>query len=388
MAVNSKNHMKKKLKLFISVGEESADLHASRLCEALLHANPDIELFGFGGSKMKAAGVEILFPLPELALIGFAEVIKKLPKIFKIKKLAVKTWNEKKPDAILLVDFPGFHLRLAKQAHEMGIPVLYYIAPQVWAWREERVQSMKKTIDQLLVIFPFEERFFNKRGIQTKYVGHPLCERIVAHERMPQDTDILPEIPTIGLLPGSRNNELKYLLAVMIEAAKIVREIMPHVQFILPLAETLPEHILDQYNLPSWIEVCRDPTYERRKSLTFAWTCSGTATIENALLGIPMAVVFRTGKINIFLGRRFVRVPYIGMVNLIAQKGICPEFIQEQCQPKVLARNAEELLTNPVRYKEMKDDLQRVREKIGGKKTSELTAKEIISFLDKRECSS
>ncbi len=375
----------KKIKLFISVGEESAELHASRLCEELKNQCPGIELFGFGGNRMKDAGVEILYPLPDLALIGFVEVIKKLPQVARVKHLAEEIWNERKPDAILFVDFPGLHLRLAKRAHELGIPVLYYIAPQAWAWREGRVELMRRVIKKLMVIFPFEEAFFSERGVHTTYVGHPLAERFgVMEEEIPQDSysNAVPESPLIGLLPGSRRSELRYILPSLIQAAKRLRERNPRARFLFPLASSLPEDALKRFDLPSWIEIRRDPDYRLRKEITFAWTASGTATLENALLGIPMAVVYRTGPVNIFLGRRLVRAPYIGMVNLIAQKGICAEFIQEQCHPESLARHTQTILSSPSRYQEMKDDLKTVRLRLGEKRASANAAREILDCFN------
>lgn len=378
----------KPFNLFISVGEESADLHASRVCEELKSQRPDMNLFGFGGSEMEKAGVKILYPLPELALIGFVEVVKHLPQVRKIEQSALKIWEEQKPDAVVFVDFPGLHLRLARSAHERGIPVIYYIAPQVWAWREKRVERMRKTIDRLLVIFPFEEPFFEARGLSAKYVGHPLAERIPQVDTNPTPTDPPSEedlaSPLIGLLPGSRKNELRHTLPCMIRAAHGLRQQLPSARFLLPLASSLSITTLQRFSVPPWIEVCRDPDYQRRREITFAWTCSGTATVENALLGVPMAVVFRTGPINMFLGRRLVRVPYIGMVNLIARKGICPEFIQEQFQPETLTRYTMELLSNPARYREMKEDLKKVREQIGDHPAAKETAEEILNFLTHR----
>ncbi|MBN2328896.1 MAG: lipid-A-disaccharide synthase [Candidatus Omnitrophica bacterium] len=366
--------------IFISVGEESADLHASRLCAELKNLHPSMTLYGFGGQKMSGAGVEILYPLPELALIGFIEVAKHLPQIYKIKSLAVKTWKERRPDAVLLVDYPGFHLRLAQEARRMGIPVLYYIAPQAWAWREKRVEVMRKIIDHLFVIFPFEESFFNKRGVKTTYTGHPLIDRIPPFESNPTTRASLSE-PLIGLMPGSRRNELRHILPTLLQAASLLKERRPGCRFILPLADALPESILQAYRIPEWVEICRDINYQKRREITFAWTASGTATVENALLGVPMVVVYRTNRLNMFIGRRLVRIPYIGMVNLIAEKGICPEFIQEQCQPDALARCADELLDNPNRYQEMIDDLACVRRKIGAQPASRRAAEAISQFL-------
>ncbi len=370
--------------LFISAGEESADLHASRLCGELHKILSGLHLAGFGGAKMETAGVEILYPLPRLALIGFVEVIKHLPQVFRIRRLALQSWRKRRPDAVILVDFPGFHLRLARDARRLGIPVLYFIAPQVWAWRESRVAAMRQAIDHLYVIFPFEEPFFQQRGLPATYVGHPLIERIPPPPDPPDGENTPPgPHPRIGLLPGSRRSELRHILPSLLRAAALLRDRKPDCRFFLPLADTLDEAILREFQVPSWIEVRRDPDYQLRRSLTFAWTASGTATVENALLGLPMAVVYRTGRLNIFIGRRLVRVPYIGMVNLIARKGICPEFVQEQCQPEALARYAEELLASPGRYMEMKRDLALVRHQMGSTPASTRAALAIQEFLRK-----
>ncbi len=369
-------------KLFISVGEESADLHASHLCAELKRQDPSLEIFGFGGEKMREAGVEILYPLPQLAILGFVGVIRHIPKILKIQNLALRTWKERQPEAILLVDYPGFHLRLAKKAHAENVPVLYYIAPQAWAWKENRLLSMRETLQKLLVIFPFEEKFFQKRGINTVYVGHPLIERIPVPPSDVNTYELNTRPPRIGILPGSRKNEVSHLLPTMIKAAHRFREKVPQATFHLVLADTLPKSILEPYQVPDFIEIIRDKNYEKRKTLDFAWTASGTATVENALLGIPMAVVFRGHALNIMIGRRLVRIPYIGMVNLIAQKGICPEFIQEQCQPETLVRCAEEILSSPERYLEMKHDLLLARKKIGTQPASLGAANEILQFLN------
>lgn len=365
--------------LFISVGEESADAHASKLCQELTRRIPSLSIAGFGGGKMKSAGVDVLYPLPDLALIGFVEVVKHIPTVFRLKRQAIRHWTQHPPDAVLFVDFPGFNLRLAREAHRRGIPVLYYIAPQVWAWREQRVETMRNIIHQLYVIFPFEEPYFQRHGIQALYVGHPLIEQIPAQTVQQQNHSL--NSPLIGLLPGSRRNELKNNLPVLLRAAELYRRRNSQASFLFPLADALPESFLREFDIPSWIQVCRDSNYHHRRQLTCAWTASGTATVENALLGIPMAVVYKTSRFNMMIGRRLVRIPYIGMVNLIAQKGICPEFIQEQFQPESLVRWAEEILSSPERYHEMKTDLDNVRRKIGDISATRQTAGAIEQFL-------
>jgi len=379
--------MTRPFKLFISVGEESADLHTSKVCHELKTRLPEIEMKGFGGEKMRAAGVEILFNLPELALIGFVEVIKHLPQMFKLKNMAVESWQQDKPDAILLVDYPGFHLRLAKVAHDMGIPVLYFISPQVWAWKESRVETMRQVIDALYVIFPFEEPYFARHDIEARYVGHPLIERITPIPATDETTQNKLGKPVIGLMPGSRRNELRYMLPTMLKTAEQLHSNHPDWRFLFPLADTLPDSVLNEFDIPDFIEICRDQNYQRRRDMTLAWTASGTATVENALLGIPMAVVYKTGFVNMFLGRRLVRIQYIGMVNLIAQKGICPEFIQEQFHPGNLVKWTEEVINTPERYKEFLKDLEQLRGKMGNEHTSINTAEAIITFLNNRQTS-
>lgn len=370
----------KPLKLFISVGEESADLHASFLIREMQSILPNVEWIGFGGEKMKEAGVRIIYPLPELAVTGFVEVIKKLPAIRQVTNMALESWKSEKPDALLLVDYPGLNLRLAKWAQQQNIPVFYYIAPQAWAWKENRVHLMRQTLKHLMVIFPFEEAFFQEYGIPTTFVGHPFLQTLPNRTSYPTDEE-LAQKPVIGLLPGSRRTELKNMLPVMVKAAEEVRNKIPAAQFVFPLAQSLPENFVNEFELPSWIEVCRDPDYQRRVSMTFAWTSSGTATVENALLGLPMAVVYRSNWVNVMIGRWLIRVPYIGMVNLIAQKGICPEFIQEQCHPRQLAGFALSLLNNPPRYREMAGDLQSIRRKLSQNQNQHSAAKVLAQQL-------
>lgn len=368
---------KPSLKLFISVGEESADLHASFLIRELHSMMPNVEWHGFGGEKMQAEGVRILYPLPELAVTGFVEVIKKLPAIRHVTKIALESWKTNKPDAIVLVDYPGLNLRLAKWAHQQGIPVIYYIAPQAWAWKENRVHLMRETLRHLMVIFPFEEAFFQDHGIPTSFVGHPFLNTLPQRSSYPTKEELIQN-PVIGLLPGSRRTEIKNMLPVMIKAAEEVKAKIPNATFVFPLAQSLPESIVNEMDIPSWIEVCRDTDYQRRLSMTFAWTSSGTATVENALLGLPMAVVYRSNWLNVMIGRWLIRVPYIGMVNLIAQKGICPEFIQEQCHPRQLARYAISILHQPDRYFEMADDLRAIRRKLSPNQ-NQPSAAEVLS---------
>lgn len=363
-------------RLFVSAGEASGDLHTANLLRALRDQLP-VTVEGFGGERMAQAGAEILFDLPRMALIGFVEVAKHLPTVYRLFQLARKRWSDARPDAILLTDFPGMHLRLAKVAAEYDIPVIYYISPQLWAWHESRVEQIRRYVKRMIVILPFEVDFYRRHGIDVYYAGHPLLD--VVPPALPAKTD--SERTCIGLLPGSRSGELKHILPVMLEAARRLRGVHPDWRFVLPLASTLPEAILNDFDMPNWIEVIRGEGYTARQTMTVAWTASGTATVENALLGVPMAILYRSHPLNVFLGRRLIRVPYIGMANLIAGNGICPEFIQEQCRPSVLAIWTEEFVLNLDLHRHVREGLSAVRRRLGEPGASQRAAAEVSRLL-------
>ena len=374
--MNDENTAGRPFRLFVSAGEASGDLHTANLLRALTALDP-VQLEGFGGQRMADAGVEILFDLPRMALIGFVEVAKHLPTVRRLFKLAHARWEESRPDAILLTDFPGMHLRLARIAAEMEIPVLYYISPQLWAWHESRVEQIRRTVHRMMVILPFEVDFYARHGIEVAYVGHPLLD----HMPLSDEGSSPPDGVRIGLLPGSRVGEIKKMLPVMLRTAQELRSRHPEWEFVLPLASTLPEQVLRSFGLPPWLDVVRDESYATRRGLTLAWTASGTATVENALLGVPMAILYRSHPLNIFLARRLIRIPYIGLANLIAGQGVCPEFIQEQCRPDAIAGWTEEFLHNPERRAAMRNGLGIVHERLGAPGASLRAAQEIARQL-------
>lgn len=379
MGVNDASSPERPFRLFVSAGEASGDLHTANLLRALKEIGP-LELEGFGGRRMTEVGVRTLFDLPKLALIGFVEVAKHLLTVRRLFALVKKRWREEPPDAILLTDFPGMHLRLAKIAEAMGIPVVYYISPQLWAWHESRVEQIRRTVRRMLVILPFEVDFYARHGIEAAYVGHPLLDHVPPYEERVSDAD---QPFHIGLLPGSRPGELKKILPVMLETARNLHTRHPEWRFSLPLAETLDESILSGYGLPEWVRMVRDDDYEIRRGLSLAWTASGTATVENAILGIPTAVLYKSHPVNVFLARRLVRVPYIGLVNLIAGHGLCPEFLQEQCRPAVLEAWTEEFAASPERQVLMLRGLAETRERLGRPGASSRAAREVWTELER-----
>ncbi len=363
-------------RIFVSAGEASGDLHTANLIRELQKAG-NYELEGFGGERMANVGVRIHYDLPKMALIGFVEVAKHLPTVFKLLRFVRRHWSKNRPDAVLLTDFPGLHLRMAKIAAEMGIPVIYYISPQLWAWHESRVEQIRNLIRRMIVILPFEVEFYARHEIEVFYAGHPLLDHVPPKCEKQLDTSNV----RIGLLPGSRPGEIKKILPVMRDAAVQLHNRYPDYEFILPLAATLDMQILERFALPSWIQVIRDEDYSARQNLNLAWTASGTATIENAILDIPMAILYRSNALNIFLARRLIRIPYIGLANLIAGQGVCPEFLQEQCRVDALLGWTEEFLLSPERQQSMREGLARIRDRLGQPGASQRAANEVHRLL-------
>jgi len=369
------------MRIFLSAGEQSGDLHGASVAREIRRLQPDAELLGLGGTRMESAGVRILYPLPRHALIGFVGVFRHLPEIWEVWRLVRRSWQTERPDVVVLIDYPGFHLRLIKLAHRMGIPVVYYIAPQMWAWAEYRVAVLRECVKKLLVILPFEEGFFQKHKVHCVFVGHPLMDILRRIEPKVFNPGTV-ENPTIGLLPGSRLGELNHILPTMLEAAQEIRNSHPGASFVLPLADTLEESDLLSFSLPPWVEVVRDPTYHRRAQMDLAWTASGTATLENAILGVPMAVVYRTHWLNAVLAKWLIRTPHIGLVNLVAGEEVCPEFLQERLLGESLASWTCDFLADEDRRRIMHEELLRARELLGSFGASERAAAEILKMRD------
>ncbi len=369
------------MRIFLSAGEESGDLHGAAVIRELLRLRPDAELVGLGGHRMESAGMKIIYPLPNLALIGFIEVVKHLPEIARVRRLVRRSWENDPPDLIVFIDFPGFHLRLAGLAGSLGIPVVYYIAPQMWAWGQERARVIRERVGRLLTILPFEESFFRRYDVDSVFVGHPLMDTMAHLEQKP--FRVIPsENATIGLLPGSRRVELSNMLPAMLEAAERLHRRYPGIHFVLPLAEALNERVLSDFSIPSYVEIVRDPNYDQRLRLDLAWTSSGTATVENAILGIPMLILYRTGRLNAMIARRLVRIPYIGLANLIAGYGVIPELIQEQVCAPTIENWTLDFIEDTERQRIMYEGLCRIREKLGPPGASRRAAEEILSVVE------
>ena len=322
--------------IFISAGEASGDQHGAGVARELKKRIPSVRLLGLGGDLMQAEGVDLLAGLDELAVMGIREVFKKLPFFIRLHWQATKLFKEENVQLVIPIDYPGFNLRLARSAHRQGRRVLYFIAPQVWAWKEARSKLMARVCDRVLTILPFEKEFLERRGVSSDFVGHPLLDHIPDIALQPSSPT--KKSPVIGLFPGSREQEVRLMLPVFTEAAKLIQRRHPRLEFLVARPSNISQNLYDTCGLPT------ASSQETRELAQCALTKSGTITLELALAGVPMVVGYRTTPFEFALARRLIRVSSITLVNLVAGKPIVPEFIQDQMTPQRLADALEPLL--------------------------------------------
>jgi lipid-A-disaccharide synthase len=366
----------------IVAGEASGDMRAAGLARALKVLDPSLRLSGIGGEYMRQAGVECFTDITELAVIGIAEVVKNLSHIKKVFDQTLKQIDITHPDCVVLVDYPGFNLRLAREIKKRGIKVIYFISPQVWAWREKRVCQIKKLVDRMIVLFPFEQNIYSKYGMRVDYVGHPLVDEIIVDK---DRTEVLKSIglsagkTTIGLMPGSRAKEVERHLPCMLEAAQKLFEQNHEYQFILLRASSIPlkliESILFLKNLP--IKIYDGSTYDGINAMDAAIVASGTATLECALLKKPMVIIYKTSWLTYGLAKSLIKIPYIGLVNIVAGKKIVEELIQNDATAARLSDALEAALRNP----HIIDELAAVKTSLGEPGASLRAARIVLKEL-------
>jgi lipid-A-disaccharide synthase len=361
---------KKTKTIMIVAGEASGDLHGASLVQEMLKTDPALNFYGIGGSKLEKMGVKLFANTSTMAVMGLTEVVSKLGSILKIMGMMKKSLDEYRPDLVILIDYPDFNLRLAKAAKKKGIKVFYYISPQVWAWRKNRINQIKKFVDKMAVILPFEVDTYATKGFTVNYVGHPLLDLVKPHYSK-QDSRkkirIAENKTTIALLPGSRLSEVTKLLPEMLRAAEILAQKIPDVQFVLPLADTLEEKNISDISKssPVKIKVIAGLTYDVISSADLAIVASGTATLETALLGVPMIIIYKVSPLSYLVGRLIINVKNIGLVNIIANKTIVPELIQKDANGEQIATAALAILTNEGRKLEIIRELAAIRAKLG-----------------------
>jgi lipid-A-disaccharide synthase len=378
---------KKNRSILIVAGETSGDMHGAGLVKALKTKKPDLNIFGIGGDNMAKEGVEIIYHARDLSFLGFFEVAKHLPFIQKVFREMIARLKTQKPDLVILIDYPGFNLRFAEKAKKLRFPVLYYISPQVWAWGRNRVKKMAKYIDRMIVIFPFESEFYRQHHMDVRFVGHPLKDRMVtilSKTDFFHNFSLSTEKPVLGLLPGSRRQEVQKLLPVMIQACQNMRKKIPDLQVVTGLAPTLPDSVyIKILNQTENVVLIRNHTSEVMAYSDAIMVASGTATLETALFGTPMVVLYKMTPFSFLIGKILVKIKHIAIVNIIAGKTVVPELIQNQATPRKIGKEMFDLLTNDKRRIIMKKELSEVSRKLGEKGANSRAADVVLEFLEK-----
>ena len=371
------------MRVMIIAGEASGDLHGAGVVHELKRREPECDIFGIGGDKMQAAGMELVYHVRELSVMGFWEVLQHLPLLRSVEKTLGVLLIARKPDVLLLIDYPGFNLRFAKTARRYGIRIAYYISPQIWAWNPGRVRKMKAVIDTMLVVFPFEEEIYRKEEIDVHFVGHPLLEVFSepqARKEFLKRYGFDGGKQILGLLPGSRRQEIERIFPVMLGAARVIHRecgvnVAVGVSSVLDL-EYVKSFIRDEFP----VVFIQHATYDLMKNADVVLVTSGTATLETGYYQTPMIVVYKTSWLTYLIGRMVVKIKNIGLVNVVAGEQVVPELIQASLTPERLASEAVALLKDEQRRRAMSEKLQVIREKLGTKGASSRVADSICSL--------
>lgn len=374
--------------VLLSAGEASGDQHAASLFLELKALIPGVRGIGMGGPAMREAGIDIRFDSSGIGVIGLAEIARHYGEIRGALNLMRSLARDERPDLLICVDYKEFNFRLAKAAKALGIKVLFYVSPQVWAWRQGRVKSYGRIIDHMAVIFPFELPFYEAHGVPATYVGHPLAGKVKATESPDASLARLgllgPKPPLIGILPGSRSNELARLLPTLLSAAENLKVTHPHVRFVVFKAPTLDRKRLIEAGAKHHLDlmIIEGQDYDVLQCCDAVMTVSGTATLEVALLGVPMVIVYRLAALSYWIGRLLIKVPFIGLPNILRGKGIVREFIQADATPENIAGEMRKILDEPVYRETMREELAAVRESLGHLEGSVELARLAVGMLD------
>jgi lipid-A-disaccharide synthase len=375
-------------RLLLSCGEASGDLYAGALTRELLALDPGLRIAGLGGPQFAAAGGRLIDDYREISVTGLTEWIPKLPRLLAARRRLVAAARSERPDALILIDFSGFNFRLAPSIKRLGVPVIYYISPQIWASRAGRLATIRAIADRVLVIFPFEAAIYEDGGVPVEFVGHPLIDLAkpsATRERFLAGRGLTPSAPTVAILPGSRPNEVSRILPDLAAAARLIRRDIPGAQFVVARAPHLDDDLFDAVRADdagARFTLVEGDTDTVLASADVALTASGTATVQAALHDTPMVVVYRMAPLSYQLARRLVRLDTIGMVNLIAGETIVPELVQEAFTPDAVAREAISMLTDRDRAVRIRAGLATVRSRLGGPGASRRAAAAILRLVN------
>ncbi|HVQ26446.1 MAG TPA: lipid-A-disaccharide synthase [Planctomycetota bacterium] len=374
--------------IVLSAGEASGDRLGAGLAKALLARRPDLRLMGMGGAEMAAAGVEILQDANEVAVVGFSEVLSHLSALRLAMRRLARCLEGGRPDLLVPIDFPEFNLMLAGRARRASVPVVYFVSPQIWAWRRGRVHKVRRLVRRMLVLFPFEVSFYSEAGVPVTFVGHPVVEKATAAAdtaELARRAGFDPGQTVVALLPGSRRSEVERILPVMLEAALLLRRERPGLGFLLPLAPGLDRAVVDRHVEAAGLDGLRVHAGDFPDILRVCAAgavASGTASLESAIVGLPMVVVYRVAPLSYWIGRALVRVEHIALPNLVARRRVVPELVQADCTPARIAAEIERYLAAPAEASRVRAELGGIRRELGRPGVFERAAEAVLAELD------
>jgi len=373
--------------ILIVAGEPSGDLRGAELVSALADLadlDPAVTLFGIGGDRMRAAGVELVHDITEIVVTGFVEVLRGLPRFRRVFRDVVRAARARRPDAAVLIDFPGFNLKLAAKLRPLGIPVIYYISPQVWAWLPGRVKRMARCVNKMIVIFPFEYDVYRRAGMDVEFVGHPLIDALkpeVPPDAFRAQHDVPEGAGIVALLPGSRRNEVAHNLPVMLAAAELIAAQTPGARFFLPLASPALRAVVEPRAARAGVTVLDGQAYDVIHAADAAIVCSGSATLETGCAGTPLVVIYRTSALTYLIARRLVRVEHIGMINILAGERVAPEYVQRAARPEPIARDIVRFLTDEAHAAATRAKLLAAKARLGPPGAAARAARAVLEAL-------
>ena len=371
--------------LLIIAGETSGDQHGAAMVRVLREDFPDLSIFGVGGEHMRAAGVEALFDVEALNVVGLVEVLAKVPSGLLMARRLLRAARERGARVVVLIDAPGFNLPFARWAKQAGLQVVYYVSPQIWAWRQNRVHKVARRVDKMLTLFPFEVPFYAAAGVDAEYVGHPLLDCLPGlpdRSQAAQTLGLDTQRPIVALLPGSRRREVGLLLQPMLAALSLIRHDLPEVQGVLPVAPTVAETVQQIVSgFPGALAVVSQQSLTALCAANFALVASGTATLEAGLIGAPMVIVYRVNRLTAWLAKRLLRVPYVGLINIVAGHRVVPELLQEAVSPRAMAAAALSVLRDPAEARRIRGELTALRATMGEGGSSQRAAASVGAAL-------
>ncbi|HIE42813.1 MAG TPA: lipid-A-disaccharide synthase [Nitrospinaceae bacterium] len=377
----------KPYRYLVVAGEASGDLHGSNLISALKVLQPLARFSGMGGSRMREAGVETLFGIERMGTVGVIEVLNEFDHYYKVYRTLMKEIASRKYDAVILIDYPTLNLRLAKQGRRFDCPVLFFISPQIWAWRKGRIKDIRESVRKMFVILPFEEKLYLDAGVDAEFLGHPFIDMVHpsrSREESKMKYSLEPGIKTIGILPGSRMNEINSLLGVMVEAAERIRNELGSCQFLLPIADSIdPDLIRERLGSNSLgIQLIQGEAYDVMNICDTVIIASGSATLEAGILGCPMVIVYKLNPLTYWMARLLVKIPLVGLVNIVAGEGVVPELIQDKVTAENISAEVLALLRDPEKEQAVRERLLRIKKSLGEPGVMKVVAKRIADFMD------